>query len=202
MEKFDLTMDSNVDEWNGERHLFSVADFELLVAKDIRVTRISALHLDSCNSDIRVGRFLPTFKKFKYLEEFDLAGFFADIRDMENMVILPIETISSSLLDIENGKVHEVVRAISKVKSLKRVEVCEHWTEHPLSPEEFALFKDLPVKKVELEALDLKTEGNMLVFRKIMLQMKIEEIITHCVSNCVKHIRIIDHGPGGIYKTL
>ena len=72
---------------------------------------------------------------------------------------------------------------------------------YKLSPEEFALFQNVPVDMVQLEALDL-TRENYTEFRRIMRGMKIKSIDYYEENYTDFEITINEFGPGGVYETI
>ena len=72
-----------------------------------------------------------------------------------------------------------------------------------LSPEDFAYFKNLPIKEIDLGALQL-TKENIIKFRQIMMQMEITQI--HCYEGNYKDedfsVTVKHFGPGGMFRTI
>ena len=117
---------------------------------------------------------------------------------IDHFTDVPIKRLCTEHFDIEDGKIIEVVKTLSKMRYLESFEIVCHWSLYEMSPEEFSLFQRLPVKTVSTYALDLKTEGNLLKFRQIMMNMKIENIKMYSKEK----IPVISHGPGDIYKSI
>ena len=202
MGKFDLTMNSEMHVYNCRRHLFHIVDFELLIEKDIRLTYLNDLYLVRGFFDI--GEFLPTLKRLKYMRElFVTKRVYVGSRCQWDLVELPIKSMTFDSFNIEFGRISNAINVLHNIKSLTYLEIPFHWTLYRMSVEEFALFKDLPVKKIEMGALDclrlIKNRNELEKLREIMMQMKIEEITR---IRGYKGFEIISHGPGGIYKSV
>ena len=199
---FDLTMNSDLLEYNYRRHLFQVDELELLIEKDIRLTYLNDLYLLREFHDI--GEFFSTFKKMKYLKELFITDrVYVGPSYLWDLIDLPIKSLTLNSFAIDGGRLPDTLQAIHSIKSLAYLEIPCHWCLYRMSVEDFALFKDLPVKKVEIRAFDClrlrESKHELEKLRKIMLQMKIEEITQ---ERGYKEFKIISHGPGGMYKSI
>ena len=73
------------------------------------------------------------------------------------------------------------------------------------SPQEFALFKVLPVNFLHLDTLDLSSEDNIIKFGEIMKEMQIEEIDGDEEYNAESEefeLLVEKFDPDGIYETI
>ena len=203
MGKFNLSMDLETGRDDEEEFMLRPQHLELLIAKDIRVTRLSDGFLYPFDVE---ADFLRIFCQLKYLEVLYLENIFIDSSDVKLLINLPIEKIAVDFFDnLLDDNIYEVVRVLSQINSLKYINFGVPCNDHKFSPEEFALFKDLPVKRVETGALVLKTgkeESNLIEFRKIMMQMKIEEINVNHRGRSKFKVKVISHGPGKMYKSI
>ena len=196
--------------WYYEPYQFTVEDIELFARYNVKVSFMSACALKN-NSIMNwnLHHFVPTLKKMKHLESFEFASFngaLVEYPDVDLFVDLPVLKITTKQFRLEKGKIDEVAKTLSKIKSLRSFEITTNeLNEYKFTPEEFALFKDLPVKKVHLEALEL-TKQNVRKFRQLMNKMKIEEIVETMTmaffQNKKLGIRLRKHGPGGMYWSV
>ena len=147
-----------------------------MVEFDIKVTFImnDALRLDGLSANF--GLFAPVLKKMKYLDDLFIIKGPQDVLDgplpIHLLTDLPIDTVSTNDLKMEKGKIGEIVDTISRMKSLKNLDIKSSWiTGYKLSPEELSLFKGFPIRDIDEDALDLKKE-NVEEFRQILLELK------------------------------
>ena len=100
--------------------------------------------------------------------------------------------------------IKDVVDVLSQIKYLKELDINANYDEkYKLSVEDLALFQNLPVKRLDFEALDLKKD-NVDDFHHIIRRMKIEFIggfrkIFHGESLGISEQRF---GPGESYDTI
>ena len=87
------------------------------------------------------------------------------------MVDLPIIFLESSNLLFKKGEISKIISTLQKIKTLAEFRLFGD-NEYKLTPEEFKLFKVLPMTLVQLEALDLTAE-NIGEFRDIMRSMQL-----------------------------
>ena len=123
--------------------------------------------------------------------------------DVISFADLPIKNLRIDAFCLKISSLQEAVDAISKIKALKSLEIVKYrW--YKFTPDDFVLFKHLPVKTVHLAALKLSKQ-NSPKFRQVMSEMKIEKLAGTAMTKQKKHklgIRFRQHGPGGIYWTV
>ena len=182
---------------------FTIKDIETFARYNIKISFISSSVLRDQGEYSKLMKFVPVLRRLKHLKcfEFEEYGFKFDHSGFVKFSNLPFRNIKTHSLNMSKENVGNFVDTLSKMKSLQHIHIV--WNGFKLSPEEFALFKDLPVKKVNLTALDL-TRQNVPKFREIMNEMKIEKI----VSSLTKKkkwglgIRFSQFGPSGIYCSV
>ena len=160
MGNFHLTMNSDLLEYNHRRHLFQIDELELLIEKDIRLTYLNDLYL--LKDFLDISEFFSTFKKMKYLKELFITDrVHVGPHFIWDLVDLPIKSLTLNSFVIDGGRLPDILQAIHSIKSLTYLEVPCHWCLYHLTTKDFALFKDLPVKKIEMGAFDcLQFEDN------------------------------------------
>ncbi|XP_066934932.1 uncharacterized protein [Clytia hemisphaerica] len=189
--------------------LYTVKHLELMVALDIKIVYIESegLNFESCPILLEM---VKVMKKMRHLKEFRFydCDFKTEFRsEVGSLVDLPIKSMSTSFFVREEGKIGDIVDTLLRMKSLNQVTISEAYeTDHMLSPEELILFKELPVKEVFLEALNL-TPQNIPEFRQVLKQMKIAKI--HWITGYFETLgfevsveEFIDESNGLIYKTI
>ena len=178
-----------------------------MVEHNIKIISIDTSCLRIDNNFILL-EYAKLMRKMKYLEEFRFCD--EDYRDeimapIELMVDLPFKSISTDNFRNQKDKIGDIVNVLSRIKTLNEIHVKpDLQTNYLLSAEDFALFKNLPVKVVYLDSFDLTNE-NMVEFRQVMKEMKIEEIIWFPELEEDQRrlvISIQKFGPDGIYKTI
>ena len=138
----------------------------------------------------------------KYLEEFRIN--FGDFQEdtlapIESLVDLPIKKISSLNFEFKKETIEGIVKTLSSIETLEDFRIFN--SDYKLSVAEFAMFKDLPVVSLYLEALDLKST-NIAEFGKIMRQMEINFLECYDIDCEDLDIIIKSHGPGNIFQTI
>ena len=89
---------------------------------------------------------------------------------------LPFKQLDSWHFSTKENDICSTVKTLSEIKTLSKFKLREDLvTNYKLTPINFALFKHLPGKSVDLSALDLR-KNNINEFRQIMLEIKIEDI--------------------------
>ena len=122
---------------------------------------------------------------------------------MHLLTDLPFRVLHSWHFIIDEENIHETVTTLSKIKTLNELKLTtDRVTNYKMTPKDFELFKHLPVKEVDLRALDL-TKDNLNEFRQIMQGMKIEYIEFNSEHYKDFEITIKGFGPfGSLYSTI
>ena len=190
-------------------YVFTAKDLELMLKLNLKITYISTRAFSKNNEISNLPGLANVLKKMKYLKEFRLSLF--DLEDqepelMESLADLPIKYMSSENFRFEAETIERVVGVLSKMKQLIDFRFDSNCgLGFEMSPKEFVLFKDLPVKFVHLDNLDLSSVNNIIKFGEIMKEMRIEKIDGDNKYNTDKEefkIFVEKFGPGGIYKTI
>uniref|UniRef100_A0A7M5TV43 F-box domain-containing protein n=1 Tax=Clytia hemisphaerica TaxID=252671 RepID=A0A7M5TV43_9CNID len=181
---------------------FTVKDIKTFARYNIKISFMSSSVLGYKDYYSDLLKFIPVLRQLKYLRCFELeedACF--NHSELERFSGLPITNMKTNVFELSRENVGDFVDAISKIKTLQHIHMV--WNYYKFTPEDFALFKNLPVKKINLTALDL-TKQNVPKFRQIMNEMKIEKFIS-LLSKKKKWslgIRLRQFGPGGIYWSI
>ncbi|XP_066932024.1 uncharacterized protein [Clytia hemisphaerica] len=193
--------DHDEDEISAEgdrfrAYKFTSDDIETFARYDIKISYMSSSMLKYQKDLSNLVDFVPALRRLLYLRcfEFQESGLKLDHRTFEHFVDIPIRSIKTNLLKMNKDNVGDFVDALSKIKTLQHIHMV--WNGFKLTPEDFALFKNLPVKKIRFFALDL-TRENVPKFRQIMSEMKIERL--GAMTNEKKKtlgIRFHQFGPG------
>ena len=123
---------------------------------------------------------------------------------MELLVDLPFKSVNSDFFKMKKGDIEGVVQLLSRMKSLDEINIFQNDKKgYKLTVAEFSMFKDLPVKRLQLEALSLTVE-NLNEFRQIMKEMEIEEIDwqNQAFPDLNDRLVINSFGPDGAFKTI
>ena len=132
-----------------------------------------------------------------------------EIKDVELMIKLDIKItrVETGLLNAYDDDIPKLFKFADLCRKMKHLkEFNFHREDHfKLSVDQFALLKDLPVKTLCLETLNLKKD-NIVQFRQIMSEMKIEWIEQFWFekdwSQYDFEVSIQSFGPNGLYKTI
>ena len=196
---------------------FTLENLKLMMEHGIRIIKIYSFFLRTEGESAALLEFAKLMRKMKYLEEFQFCC--EDFEEgnaapLELMTDLPFRYLKSWNFQLDKkGDATAVAKILSRMKSLRWHHNFYSYrgfhlkrnfvTLYQLSVEEFALFKDLPVTSVDIEALAL-TKDNVKDFREIMNGMKILDL---CFLDCDfddEDFEVVeeDFGPNGIYKTI
>ena len=168
---------------------FTLEDLKFMMQCGIKIVEIESFFLDNKDSATLL-KFAEVMRKMKSLEkfEFDFQDFEVEnAPPMELLTDLPLKFLQSYQFKIFGKKdVAKMANTVAQIKSLNgnHSQLCfsgfhlkENFnSDYLLTPDDFALLKNLPVTLVDLHALDL-TKDNINVFGEIMKQMKIQEIM-------------------------
>ena len=156
-------------------HSFTVKDIELLAKYDVQISWMSSSVLKNGELLCHLSQFSQALMKLKHLERFEFRTHSDNfLPPVELFKDLPIFEIRTDEFDLGYGKINAVVDTLSQIRSLLRIHITS--PSYKFSLEDLALFRTLPVKKVELTAL-LLTKENIPEFRQLFKQMNIEEIV-------------------------
>ena len=182
---------------------FSIVDIETFARHGTKVSFMSSSVLRYQLDLSNLLKFLPALTQLRYLRcfEFQENSLRLDHNNLRQFAGLPIQSITTKVLAMNKENVSNFVDILSKVKSLEYLHIVSNGFK--LSPEHFKLFDDLPVKKVNLTALDLNRQ-NVPKFREIMNEMKIEKIISSLTKKKRGSLGIRFHqfGSGEIYWSI
>ena len=189
--------------WENIRaYKFTVQDIDTFVRYDINISFMSSSVLRCQLKVSKLMKFVPLLRQMKYLRcfEFQDNGLKFDRIKFKKFTELPIQQVKTNF-NMNKENVGDFVKTLSKMKSLQHLHIV--WNGFKLSPEEFALFKDLPVKTINLSALDL-TKKKIPKFRQIMNEMKIEKLVSPMSKRTKKSlgIQFRHFRPGGIYWSI
>ena len=153
-----------------------------------------------------LDQYVPTMKKMKHLSLLDWDSRLYDQKDKMSLYIdLPINRLSIQDFDIfYGGNLQEAIDILRQMKLLKSLSITPCHS-HKFSPQEFAMFEDLPVDNVILSSLDLSTKENIQKVRKSMLKMKITSMIDISDVNEIDAVPLYKfdwHGPGRRYQSI
>ena len=114
------------------------------------------------------------------------------------MTELPFKHLSSwNFKMFGKEDVAKLAETLSLIKSLCSFSLEFNFdSEYLLTPDDFFLFRNLPVTSVDISALDLKRD-NIKNFDEIMKQMKIRDMYS-----LEEHCSVKKFGPGDIYRTI
>ena len=115
---------------------------------------------------------------------------------------LPIKLVSLWAISFDDYTYEEAAEILTKTKPVDYFEIDKDWNGHEMTPKDLALFKRYPVKQIETGALYIRNDEDLLEFRKVMMEMKIEKIIQNHYWRKKIELPIISHGPGNIYKSI
>uniref|UniRef100_A0A7M5V837 F-box domain-containing protein n=1 Tax=Clytia hemisphaerica TaxID=252671 RepID=A0A7M5V837_9CNID len=194
----------NISETFNNQYILTVEDLDKLASNNIKVFKIDCVALEYGLSSDGLTKFAPVLSKFQSLEEFSIRhAYCQDPIPIQLFIGLPLITLSTTQIRWEAGKIAEIVKLLSEIKTLTHLDLIKsNHSDYKLSLADFELFKILPVVMfLELEALDL-TKKNVPEFRNIMLEMKIEDIYWSSTGEYSNFdISLKSHGPDD-YKTI
>ena len=162
-------------------HKFAVSELELMVKQNIKVTSIDTDSLRTGNVGLNFLAFAEVIRKMKYLKELNVSddNFAFDPPPVDYFKGLPIPVLATNDFKMDNEKLAQIANTLSEMKSLSRlIIVCSIYQEafSKLSPEELALFRNLPVTDLDLLALDLKKD-NIEEFSEVIKGMRVGNIL-------------------------
>ena len=189
-------------------YCFTVENLEYMVERDIKIVEIESCYLDTNEEISALFKFADVMRKMRHLEVFNFTWNEFECENsppMELLTDLPFESLFSYNFNMQEGQIDNAAWILSNIKSMKARDAefqlrPDFVTFYKITPEEFALFQNLPVTLVELWALDL-TESNVVEFREIMEKMKIEHI-EFDKGDFDFEISIKKFGPADRYKTI
>uniref|UniRef100_A0A7M5V8S1 F-box domain-containing protein n=1 Tax=Clytia hemisphaerica TaxID=252671 RepID=A0A7M5V8S1_9CNID len=188
-------------------HKYTVRDLELMVKFDLKITTINSRSLRTEGKVSKLLEFAKVMKKMKYLEEFKCDDFDQDTgvyAPLELLTDLPIKFLISWNFEFHEGGIEDIAKTLSRMKHLTEFYLQQNYHVFLLSPEELALFKDVPITCLELCVLDLKRD-NIDKFQNVMKEMKIKFIEWGDYKGPEDfdfEITVKPFGLGGIYKTI
>ena len=167
---------------NGSQSAFSIEEFKILAERFC----ISEIHVNCIDlNEENVGEFIKTLSTIKdcRLEFWNVhPAYLFTVKDLQLIVDLDnirITLVQTSCLSVNtNSELLDFIKVIKKMKYLKEIEINPFYeSEYEMSPEELALFKELPVRvySIYLEALKL-TKENKNEFLQILKELKITHI--------------------------
>ena len=183
-------------------YLFSIKDIELMAKYDIKLTELSSYYLKifSAEDDYSLQRLCEALAKMKHLKSFEF--YFRHVPTLiDHFIKLPITWLSTGYFDISGkDKIEKVVHTLSQIKSLRYLYI-DHWN-YKLEPEDLAMFKELPVKSIDIVSLHLTNE-NIPEFRRIISGMNVEGIHSLDSDEFEElNIDVETHGLGGMYINI
>ena len=156
---------------------YTVEDLELMADLDINLVSIMSGAWENIGMN-RLEPYLRVLKRFKYLEDVHLGHeWVIEPPQADELVGLPFTIMSTHHVLLEGEDLEDVVDTLCQIKTLKWFYIVKGiwlYVQHKLTPDEFVLFKRLPVKLVHIATLDL-TRETVPIFRDIMRTMEIEE---------------------------
>ena len=170
-----------MDRYDEEGYLFTAGDIKNLADNKIVVPILSTSLLRHENGH-KLDAFVPVLGELKGLEEMYYDEFEIDndlmFSAIELLADLPVRFLSTYDFPLEAGKIEDVVRVMSKMKHLESIDIeGYHWSCYKLSFEEFKLFRHLPVKTLDVDALWPEVLRDHLVdFGKVIMEMKMPAI--------------------------
>ena len=187
---------------------FTLKDVELMVKLDIKVTEIESSMLKMDGKIVTLLKFADLFRQMKHLEDFyfSYGDFEMNPPPMEKLIDIPIRLISLMNFKIQKETIKNVVEILLQMKCLEELYMEANLNEgYKLTVEDFALFQNLPVKTLHLEAFELRKD-NIDDFRRIMRGMKIR-FINGFRGNLVNRgedleISVQRFGPENCYVTI
>ena len=188
------------------RYLLTLKDIELMVKLDIKVTVIDSDALKTDGEVSKLLKFADLIRKMNHLEDFSFAfeEFENDnILSMEKLTDIPIKHATTGNFLIQKETINDVVKILSQMKCLEELVIAPNFDkDYKLTVNDLALFQNLPVKRLHLNALDLKKD-NVEDFRQIMRGMKIK-YIGGLRKNFGEGLEISEQrfGPGNRYVTI
>uniref|UniRef100_A0A7M5X9I4 F-box domain-containing protein n=1 Tax=Clytia hemisphaerica TaxID=252671 RepID=A0A7M5X9I4_9CNID len=194
----------------------TIKELELMVEYDIQIIEIESFFLRTEGEHTSLLKFADVMRKMKYLKKFEFN--FEDFDDenvppMELLTDLPFRHIKSFQFEIFGSEdVVRMVETLSKIKSLHEPPIKKSYfsgfylyrnysSDYQYKPKDFSLLKSLPVKSVDLDALDLQRH-NIKDFREMMNEMQILEIDDYYFDGKDFKLAVEKFGPAGIYRTI
>ena len=197
--------DSDLDKRNVNLAL-TIKDLELMVKLNVKVvhidTRAMGTNIEGLES---LSRFVNLSKEMNHLRHLDLnSSIFEDLdyETIESLIGLPIKYLSTQNFSI--GTWNHRKSRYDFIKIYFRIDE-DSRKGFKFSPQEFALFKVLPVNFLHLDTLDLSSEDNIIKFGEIMKEMQIEEIDGDEEYNAESEefeLLVEKFDPDGIYETI
>jgi len=160
----------------------SVSDLQKMVVNKIRVPQ---LNIDWLNTDWLddlsedLNQFVPALQNMSLQElvfcDPSLNTFPKMVSDLSYLEHLPIKHLSLEYLIDGMEHFDKMIAILSSMKELESIAIKCRWDLYKMSPADLMKFIHLPVKTIDLGALDV-TEANVEEFYNVVSRMNIEEI--------------------------